>query len=251
MNFAITSLWRVLKTASFSSEHFGSGLERKKLRGEKIARTKEQGAADERVAVRRRPTVYKLREVCHLLGKHSVREALVLASSRQQAEAETMLRKLLANGKVRASEGLALLRAAGFPRSAIHAAKRAIGVSTPREKNFGPYFWQLPEDAPARNAASPSLLPSAAEQTGTRPATTNTTQAFIATPLQREILKVLNGCAMVSDALEFKLKVDRRRLYYGGGADRLGGLKELVDRGHVVNNRRLGGYYRPDNPPTG
>lgn len=66
----------------------------------------------------------------------------------------------------------------------------------------------------------------------------------VRTPLQREILKALDGRSLRQTALERATRTDRRQLH------RDGGLKELRDRGEVCHHGRLG-YYRPDRPPPG
>jgi hypothetical protein len=70
---------------------------------------------------------------------------------------------------------------------------------------------------------------------------------FVPTELQSEILQVTTGRALTADALEGELCVSRSTLY--GGRDKRGGLKELVEIGLLKNDRKVGGYYRPDAPP--
>jgi len=65
---------------------------------------------------------------------------------------------------------------------------------------------------------------------------------FIPTSLQERILSALEQKALTLDALALKLKEDRSRVHRDG-------LKELQLRNLVKNNRRVGGYYRPDSPP--
>jgi hypothetical protein len=63
------------------------------------------------------------------------------------------------------------------------------------------------------------------------------------TPMQRAIMKALDGRALKADALAKEVAGgDRRRLY------KKGGIKELRENDRVVNKRPLG-YYRPDRPP--
>jgi hypothetical protein len=56
---------------------------------------------------------------------------------------------------------------------------------------------------------------------------------------QLKALKELDGKAMTKEALAGKLDMDPGQL----GRDV---LKELMARGRIANNRRVGGYYRPD-----
>jgi hypothetical protein len=75
--------------------------------------------------------------------------------------------------------------------------------------------------------------------------------AFLPSSLQAAILTALKGTALTADELEFRLHVDRRTLFYGSDKTNSGkdGLKQLMQLGLVINNRRVGGYYRPDFPP--
>jgi hypothetical protein len=66
---------------------------------------------------------------------------------------------------------------------------------------------------------------------------------FIPSHLQQEILEVLHERVFKLDSLAQNLKKDRSSLHRHG-------LKELLERGLVKNNRRVGGYYRPDAPPS-
>jgi len=63
------------------------------------------------------------------------------------------------------------------------------------------------------------------------------------TEKQREILKALDAKAMTLDELATQLDCDKSRLH----RDHLKPLKKL---GRVINDRKVGGYYRPDAPPT-
>ncbi len=65
---------------------------------------------------------------------------------------------------------------------------------------------------------------------------------FIPSELQQSILEALDQKALTLDALVAKLSVDRSTLHRNG-------IKELSQRGLIHNNRRVGGYYRPDAPP--
>ncbi len=68
-------------------------------------------------------------------------------------------------------------------------------------------------------------------------------EAFVPNDFQREILNALDGRALKKQALAIEVCAgEGSRLY------RPGGIKELMNGGHVVNKRRLG-YYRPDRPP--
>lgn len=90
------------------------------------------------------------------------------------------------------------------------------------------------------------VVPQIVEQ---EPATTATSSssadddlAFIPSELQQRILEVLQHKALTLDALTAKLEIDRSNLHRDG-------IKELKRRGLIDNNRRAGGYYRPDAPP--
>jgi hypothetical protein len=65
---------------------------------------------------------------------------------------------------------------------------------------------------------------------------------FIPSDLQERILEALDQKALTLDALVSKLHVDRRTLHRNG-------IKELMQLGMIGNDRRVGGYYRPDAPP--
>jgi hypothetical protein len=65
---------------------------------------------------------------------------------------------------------------------------------------------------------------------------------FLLTELQERVLQALDAKALTLDALVLKLHVDRSTLHKSG-------IKELMKRGLLANNRRAGGYYRPDAPP--
>jgi hypothetical protein len=71
-------------------------------------------------------------------------------------------------------------------------------------------------------------------------------EPFVPSPFQERILKQLDGKALSARLLIAKLGTDSKALYRSGGR---GGLHELMDHGLVRNNRRVGGYYRPDRPP--
>lgn len=65
---------------------------------------------------------------------------------------------------------------------------------------------------------------------------------FLPSELQERILEALQYKALTLDALAAKLQVERSALHRDG-------IKELKRRGLIANNRRAGGYYRPDVPP--
>jgi DeoR/GlpR family transcriptional regulator of sugar metabolism len=65
---------------------------------------------------------------------------------------------------------------------------------------------------------------------------------FIPTELQERILEALKQKALTLDALAQKLKTERSTLHRDG-------IKELMIEEKIANNRRVGGYYRPDAPP--
>jgi hypothetical protein len=65
----------------------------------------------------------------------------------------------------------------------------------------------------------------------------------VMTEKQRAILKALDGKALTLEDLALQLDCDKSRLHRDH-------LKPLTDRDVVRNSRRIGGYYRPDAPPT-
>ncbi len=92
-----------------------------------------------------------------------------------------------------------------------------------------------------------SVVPQVAEQELAATATSSQLSAdddlpFIPSELQQCILEVLQHKALTLDALAVKLDIDRSNLHRDG-------IKELKRRGLIDNNRRVGGYYRPDVPP--
>jgi hypothetical protein len=74
---------------------------------------------------------------------------------------------------------------------------------------------------------------------------------FVETDMQRLIMEYLHGCAMTADELCGALNCARETLF--GKKNRAGqsrgGLNELVAIGRVQNDRKVGGYFRPDAPP--
>jgi hypothetical protein len=99
--------------------------------------------------------------------------------------------------------------------------------------------WQQASDT-ASGAAAGRPEPPAARSPA--PQVTEQETPFIPTELQEAILQALDGKALTLDALVAKLAVDRSNLNRSG-------VKELKARGRIANNRRVGGYYRPDAPP--
>jgi hypothetical protein len=65
---------------------------------------------------------------------------------------------------------------------------------------------------------------------------------FVPSWFQRRVLDALNGKVMTADKLQSHLHCDRRNLYRDG-------LDPLKKAGLLLNDRRVGGYYRPDTPP--
>jgi hypothetical protein len=63
------------------------------------------------------------------------------------------------------------------------------------------------------------------------------------TEIQRRVMDALDGRAMTGDALAAELRVDRSRLIRDH-------LRPLQAVGRVANDRKVGGYYRPDAPPA-
>ncbi|MCC9608552.1 hypothetical protein LOC69_22000 [Blastopirellula sp. JC733] len=94
-------------------------------------------------------------------------------------------------------------------------------------------------DCLALGIASPSQSQDVAYSKATEPT------LELLTPLQREILKVLNGKNMTKQQLaDAVCGGDGSRLY------KKGGLKELMKNGRLSNQRKGNvGYYRPDSPP--
>jgi hypothetical protein len=62
------------------------------------------------------------------------------------------------------------------------------------------------------------------------------------TELEREVLDALNGNAKIADDLEHQLSVSRHTLFKA--------LNPLKQQGRIKNDRKVGGYYRPDAPPA-
>lgn len=67
---------------------------------------------------------------------------------------------------------------------------------------------------------------------------------FVPTELQKDIWTTLAGQALTADALEAKVAVARSTLFR-----KEGGLPEMLGLRLVQNDRKRGGYYRPDAPP--
>ena len=62
---------------------------------------------------------------------------------------------------------------------------------------------------------------------------------FIPSAFQQRILNALNGKALTAANLVSKLNTDNKRLFKDG-------IHELRREGKIDNNRRIGGYYRPN-----
>jgi hypothetical protein len=90
--------------------------------------------------------------------------------------------------------------------------------------------------APA-NIAGGGTMPTGTEAMGR-------SAAFIPTQFQERLLRTLTLKALTADLLQTRLRADRKQLYRDG-------LRPLMASGLVKNNRRVGGYYRPDSPPPG
>jgi len=71
---------------------------------------------------------------------------------------------------------------------------------------------------------------------------------FVPTENQREILAVLNHKSMAQLEMMTKLNIGSKETFSGKGGK--GGMKELLGLGLVKNDKRKGGYYRPDLVPT-
>jgi hypothetical protein len=70
-----------------------------------------------------------------------------------------------------------------------------------------------------------------------------TPQAFVPNAIQADILTVLDGAALRTDALAAKIGCERSQLF-----KKPGGIQELKEHGLVASHPRLG-YYRSDAPP--
>lgn len=70
---------------------------------------------------------------------------------------------------------------------------------------------------------------------------------FVPTPYQLMILNQLVGRSMTQLALMTELGTGSKDTFQGAGGT--GGMKELMKHGLIRNDRRKGGYYRPDSPP--
>ncbi len=67
---------------------------------------------------------------------------------------------------------------------------------------------------------------------------------WIPTKTQRAILSALDGCALTADELENATDFARSTIFH-----KTRGIGELQERRLVLNDRKIGGYYRPDTPP--
>lgn len=72
--------------------------------------------------------------------------------------------------------------------------------------------------------------------------------SFLPNDLQSLILQALEHRSMTQLDLMVNLNIGSKETLYGKAGK--GGLKELLDEGVVRSDKRLGGYYRPDAPPT-
>jgi hypothetical protein len=70
---------------------------------------------------------------------------------------------------------------------------------------------------------------------------------FVHSELQWDLLSELDGVAMTQLQLMTELAIGSKETFNGKRGK--GGMKELIEYGLVVNDRRKGGYYRPDAPP--
>jgi hypothetical protein len=74
-----------------------------------------------------------------------------------------------------------------------------------------------------------------------------TLRDFVPNDLQTLILTTLDGVAMTQFQLMTELDIGSKETFNGKRGK--GGMRELIERGLVVNDRRIGGYYRPDAKP--
>ena len=74
----------------------------------------------------------------------------------------------------------------------------------------------------------------------------NSEKRFIPTPLQQMVLNHLVGQAMTQREIMTELDIGSKETFNGKGGK--GGMKELIEHALVKNDRRKGGYYRPDSP---
>jgi hypothetical protein len=128
-------------------------------------------------------------------------------------------------------------KAALFDRATIdrlHAIMVAL-PATPVER-FGRTL------TPLRVAAEMLRDSSGPDSAGSRPMHAADSAPFFPTQFQERILRALDKKALTADLLQTRLNVDRKQLYRDG-------LRQLKAVGRVRNNRRVGGYYRPDAPP--
>lgn len=90
--------------------------------------------------------------------------------------------------------------------------------------------------------SEPQIEPTAANDDPARSSSARKAP-FIPSAFQDRILRLLSGKAMTADLLQSKLSTDRKTLYKRG-------INELMTHGLIANNRRVGGYYRPNSPPS-
>jgi hypothetical protein len=161
----------------------------------------------------------------------------VLRNGAPARSPKDIMKSILRNGPIEAGEGLRKAEEAGLTTNQVYAALKELQVPLKSQASrVGAHLWMLP--------GSPVPPQAPERETRLRP-------PIVRTPLQEAILAALDGRSMVADDLEFKLRVDRRRLYYGGTPNGRGGLKELLEREEVLSGKGKGirGYFRPDCPP--
>ncbi len=73
-------------------------------------------------------------------------------------------------------------------------------------------------------------------------------QSWVPSDMQRLLWQSLQGVAMTSPTLMTVLDIGSKETLFG--KQRIGGLTELVELDLVKNDKRKGGYYRPDHPPS-
>lgn len=77
---------------------------------------------------------------------------------------------------------------------------------------------------------------------GQKDGASNEETTFACSPVQQQVMNMLKGQAYTLDELAAELAVDRTNLHKRH-------LRELLAVGRIKNDRKKGGYFRPDAPP--